>query len=239
MPKILAKYSVTTRNEYLSLQERITPSKAVRTYVSTIGVPRPLYKPKQRKVVPHTLTKEESNRLSKEFQEEAAEKSLISRLTLEKRRLDQRLSDPPLPLIDRITEVDINYQIPPEVPKTLHFRKKPILVRLKEVYPILEATKIRLDPLFDKLNADDIREDQGFPARVPSEVRDNLWTWYDGMQEWYKQWDVKGHKLTHHQYRYLIGPLKKIGKVKFTSLEERFVDICTELAGLNISFPPI
>lgn len=239
MPKILAKYSVTARNEYTSLQERITPSKAVRARVSNIGKPYVPYKPLRRKFIPRTLTKEESERLSKEFAEEVAEKSLISRLTLEKRRLEERISSPPPPLIDRIEKVTVNYQLPPEIPKKLHFQKTHMLLRLKEIYPMLEATRKRLDPIFNKLNADDKDLAEGLDPKVSPEVKENLWSWYDGLQEWYLQWEDKGHKLTNSQCRHLVGALKRIGKVKFTSLEDNFVDICKELAGLDINLPPI
>ena len=91
---------------------------------------------------------------------------------------------------------------------------------------MLEATKVRLDPLFDKLNEDDKREDQGLTARVPSDVKDNLWSWWSQVQDWYADLDTQGHDLTNAQWRELKGAFKRIGKVKFTNLDERFLDIC-------------
>ena len=78
MPKAISKYTVNARNEYLSLQERITPSKAIRTKYAEVGKRRVAYKPVFKKIVTPTLTLKEHLEIVREFERESAEKALQS-----------------------------------------------------------------------------------------------------------------------------------------------------------------
>ena len=104
---------------------------------------------------------------------------------------------------------------------------------------MLQPVKVRLDPLFTKLNQVEEEEHLGHAVRVPREVRDVLWSWWNDFEDLYEALEDKGHKLTNKQWRNLKGALKKIGGVSLEGLSHRLEDICKELAGLNITFPKV
>lgn len=234
MPKAIAKYSITAWNERVSLAERITPSKAIRTKYVDFGKPRKVVKPKNKKVVTHPLTLEERLEIRKEVETETAERSLLSRLTLERRKLLLEDDLPPLPLIERISAPE--YQPPAPLPN-IDFHKTKILKRIKEFEPLLEATKARVDPLFKKLQEDDDDEHLGIAGRVPLDDRNILWKWFNRLDSLYSTLDTRGHELTNHEWRDLKGALKRIGKVSFKDLDSRLTEICKELVKLNITLP--
>ena len=162
-----------------------------------------------------------------------SEKSLLARLTLERHTLEQQLSsvsaeeqflrsfdnDPP------------TYHPPPVLPR-IKFRKTKILNRIAEFTPMIEAAKVRLDPIFKKLIDEDKAEES---ARVPEAVRDRLWEWWNRFEDLYEGLDTKGHDLTNKQWRILKGALKKIGRTSFEQLDSRFAEICEALAEITIA----
>ena len=101
---------------------------------------------------------------------------------------------------------------------------------------MIDAVMGRLAPLVTKLNDEDAREDLNLSTRVDPEVRQKLWVMYNSLQDVYEEYDTKGKEWYHKKWRRLIGALKRIGKVSFERLEERFPEICNELVALNLTF---
>ena len=168
---------------------------------------------------------------------ETAHQTLLAQLFHKSKLLDRITDAPaPLPLVERLSTPPLPH-IPPPIPDTLHFHKTKILSRIKEHMPLLEATKIRLEPLFTKLNKEDDNEHYGFAVRVPRDVQDTLWSWYSCLEELYADLEVIGYKLTNAEWRKLKGALKHISKVDFTQLNTRLPDICNELVALSITLP--
>ena len=161
--------------------------------------------------------------------QEAAEKSLLKCLEEPKKSLEERLAEARegMPLIDHISRI----------PGDAKFRKTKILLRIKEFEPILEATKICLDPLFEKLNKEEKAEAIGDAVRVSERIRNELWTWWDQFQDIYMDLDTIGHRYTNKQWRELKGVLKRIGKIPFDNLDSRLAEICNELVELKPTFP--
>ena len=143
----------------------------------------------------------------------------------------------PLPLKDCITFTSPPVHIPPPLSEELQFHKIKLLLQIKEFRSLLETTTIHLQPLFTKLNEVDAEEDQGYAAKVFLEHRECLWGWYNHLEDLYENLDKEGHKLTNAEWRKLKGALKRIGKVSFEDLQNRFSDICAELVELEITLP--
>lgn len=239
MPKVLKPYSVTAWDESKSLLERIKPSKDVRVKYSNMFTPRRLPQPKTKRPKSHSLTADERRQLMEDWVREVAEKTLLSKLVLERHELDKRsLKDrlEAIPLEDRLSAPRPEYEVKQAPLDKLHFAKTKYLARLEEVRPVFDATMTRLAPLFEKLKVEDQREEEGLAVRVNSEVREKLWKMFNDLQDRYSEYDEKGRKWNNSKWRRLIGALKRIGRVSFEQLEERFSEICTQLAGLNLTF---
>ena len=113
------------------LYEVIKPSKANKAKFSHVGAPRYQKYPVtfDLSYMP-PLTLEQKLELASYHQEERETLSPLSRFTMEKCSLEDRLSDPPIPLIDRISDPPASsspIQIPPTIPKNLKFRKSKLL----------------------------------------------------------------------------------------------------------------
>lgn len=241
MPKIIGKYSVTAKNEPSgSLLERISPSLPIRTKYSNLCAPRKVYRPRNTSLRTPSLTLQERMEIVEDAQTRASERSLLSRLTIERRRLIDRISSPD-PHSPTSTSTDPlprhEYQPPEPVPSNIHFRKTKIQLRIEEFKPLIRATLDRLDPLFLKLDAFDKLEDKGMRLRVSENRRKGLWYWYCKLQDLYDEIDESGHRFTNKHWRHLAGALKRIGTVSFNDLSNRWVEICTKLAELDIRLP--
>ena len=236
MPKAPGKFTVPAKNEPLGRTEYITPSKDIREKYKDLGAPRRYPKPKFNKHKPRTLTEEERKQLLQEAEARAQENALASKLFFEKQKLKQKslLERISIPLEQRITGADYEYK--PVDLSNLHFTKNAYLKRLSEVAVMIDAVMGRLAPLVTKLNDEDAREDLNLSTRVDPEVRQKLWVMYNSLQDVYEEYDTKGKEWYHKKWRRLIGALKRIGKVSFERLEERFPEICNELVALNLTF---
>jgi hypothetical protein len=215
-------------------------SKETCLHFAKVGAPHQTVKPHYTTPITHALSLEECIDLLTEREETNTHQSLLSRLVLESHRLEERLSSPPplpLPLAERISEPPTTIHIPPPIPDHIHFRKTKLLLRIKEIGPLLEATKVRLEPLFIRLNEEDDKEESGLAVRVPLEIRNKLWIWHRRLEDLYEDLDTLGHRLTNAEWRKLKGALKRIGKVSFKDLNNRLAEICTELLELEITLP--
>ncbi|KAE9387242.1 hypothetical protein BT96DRAFT_1005295 [Gymnopus androsaceus JB14] len=223
------------------LYEVIKPSKANKAKFSHVGAPRYQKHPVTfyLSYMP-PLTLEQRLQLASYHQEERETLSLLSRLTMEKRSLEDLLSDPPIPLIDRISDPPASsspIQIPPPIPNNLKFRKSKLLLRIEELKPNLLATIIRLKPIVTKLNAEAEKQKLGLPITVSPKVGIKLWDCFQRLEKLEKKLDTIGHTMTNAQWRGLSGALKKIGRVSFVNLAHRFPEICKELDDLDITLP--
>ena len=189
------------------------------------------------------LTLEERLELQKEAEAEAAERSLLHRLTIERQKLVDRITDAPPPLHERLSEPGPSrpdYQPPAPIPNKIHFIQTKKLKRLEDLKVVLGAIRENLDPVFEILKEDEDREKlHGIRSLVSEEIRDNLWGWYNEVQEIGLRETEEWRKLTNKQWRNLFGALKKIKKVSCKNPKERFRDICLELRHLNIEIPRI
>lgn len=194
---------------------------------------------------PHTriLTREEQIEYLLEAEREAAEKSLLNRLTIERRLLIDRITNPPLPLIERISEPGPSqptYTPPLPIPNSLHFVQTKKLKRLEDLNKVLTGLRVALDPVFEHLRSEEENERfHGIRPRVSKEIRDNLWGWYDEVQEIGLREQDEWRKYTNKQWRYLFGNLKKIKKVSTENPKDRLSEICTQLYTLKIDIPKV
>ncbi|THU90302.1 hypothetical protein K435DRAFT_968747 [Dendrothele bispora CBS 962.96] len=111
-----------------------------------------------------------------------------------------------------------------------------ILHRIKEYRVLFDPVINRLYPLFQKLNEDDRNEDLGLPVKVPGEVRERLWSWWNALNDLYYDFEERGHSLTNKEWRILKGALKSIGKISLSNLNDRLLDICSELEALDLNY---
>ena len=102
---------------------------------------------------------------------------------------------------------------------------------------MLLVTVTRLEPIFQRLKDEDLYQDSGHAARVSESTRDELWKWFDRLQDLCDDLKNLGRLLTNAEWRNLKGALKRIGKVSFEKLDSRLPEICLELAQLNITLP--
>ena len=237
MPKA-NKHSVIARNDITALYERITPSKAVRNKYKNVCKQRRYPKPHTAKVISPNITSEELAEIQQEYQQHVADKSLLSRLLTEYRQLEDRISNPPPPLIERIAERD-EYKPPAPLSKDINFHKTKILKRIKEFKPVLAVTLERLDPIFLAFEDDDEREEQGIAPRVPKATRDALWKWQQRLEEIFTnlEKDEVGHHIGNKNWRVLGGICKKIGTVSVKDSEKRLVEISNDLLSKKITIP--
>lgn len=230
MPKATS-HSVIAQNRVTMLYERITPNKDIRDKYKDVGKLHHVRKPKPVVVITPKLSPEEYQELEAEYREEMLRKRLISRITLHERKLADRISSPPPPLIQRIAPAEPEAPAPPtELPK---FHKTKILKRIDEFNIIFDATHKRLRPLIERLQVEDELEDEDKHVRVEIDTRRMLWEFWDWLQLAREQDEFK-HELTNAQWRKMKGNLKRIGKVDLSDLENRLETICNDLVALNI-----
>ena len=239
MPKV-PRGSIIAMDKSTGLYEVIKPSKANRAKFRKVGAPRYQKYPITFDLsYMQPLTLEQRLEFASYHQQERETLSLLSRLTLESRTLEERLSDPPvsLPLIDRISVTPQPIHIPPPIPKTLKFWKTKLLCRIEELRPNLTSTIIRLQPIVTKLSAEAQKEKLGLPITVSPEIGIRIWDWFQELERLEEKFDTIGHKLTNAQWRKLSGTLKRVGRISFVNLADRFPEICKELDNLNITLP--
>ena len=230
----------------LPLLERITLSKEVRERYKNVGKPRKVVKPNNKRPVTYPLTVEERMELVREHEEYCSEKALLSRLCIEKAKLEDRIAARPPPLEDRIEPKKVEYTPPAPLPKNAEFHKTKDVLRHHDFKILVGATVTRLLPFLKKaLNPE-------YSAKVPEETLERVESWTDRLQDistklydmeenfTNEQWrglSPTGRAFTNAQWRKLRGACKRIGKVDFTSLDSRFVEICNALAELEITLP--
>ena len=213
------------------LLERISLSKETRQKYADVCKPRKVVKPKSGKPVIHPLTLQERLELVREREEWCAERALLSRITLERARLIDRIEARQAPLEVPPAPEKEEYKPPAPLPEGIKFKKTAVLHRIKDYDVLISATRQRLIPLFKKLN------EKEHAARVPEEVMDNIWKWWDRLQTLGDELDKIGPDIKVTQWRHFKGALKRIGKVSFKDLDSRLPEICNELAKLNITLP--
>ena len=88
MPKYTVNNSTIACNEQTLLYERIYITLATRRQFKDVSKPRKHYNPGERPLVQHILSKEEYVEINKEFEEHVADRDLLSRLLVKKRKLE-------------------------------------------------------------------------------------------------------------------------------------------------------
>lgn len=107
MPKatpIILKFHHITMNKSTGVREKIAPTEETHVKYASTCKRRPLYKPKNKKVVVTPLSAEEQDKVDQEWALEMAAKSLQSRITME-RRLEERLGNKidEVPLVEHLS----------------------------------------------------------------------------------------------------------------------------------------
>ncbi|KAJ3739624.1 hypothetical protein EV360DRAFT_76828 [Lentinula raphanica] len=246
------------------LWERITIPKDKRKKYDHVGRPCytkiPIYAP----VHTHKLTLLQRLQISISHKKYLAKLRKRHLKYIEQERLMNRLHN--LPSQDYDTSPthkffpDPVYVPPPPIPSDLHFQRSPtlaqrleepsqltpldtypkqdaVLKRIKEFEGVLQATKIRLEPVFRELNSEEYKEYNGQAFRISNQDRNSLWGWYNDLEDLYQDLDKRGHQLSNKNWREIKGICTKIGKVNFQSLYTRLPEICKELLDLNIVLP--
>ncbi|EED77525.1 predicted protein [Postia placenta Mad-698-R] len=90
------------------------------------------------------------------------------------------------------------------------------------------ATADRLEPVFARME----KEEGSLEPEVVAKVR----RMGDGFDELYHGLEKKARRLTNRHWRVIKCDLKRIGHVSFEDLSSRLLEICNELASLNITF---
>lgn len=225
MPK--ANHSVIALNETTGLRERISPHKDIREKYKNVGKPRRVQQPSQQRLIHRVLTPEEYAEIAQEYDKEMVLKRLFSELTLEKRKLEDRISSPPKPLAERIASPE-PYEEPKPLPKEIKFRKTKIIKRIDEFNNVFTAVHTRLAPLFKRLKVEDENKHYGLPERVDFDRRNRLWGFFKQIEEGLENKSIQ-HELTNAQWRRIRGAMKRVGKVKLDDLEENLEEICRQL----------
>lgn len=239
MPKEYRDRRTFAQDKSTGLYERIIVHKATRQKFARVGAPHRTKYPRIITPKTHSLSLEERLSFTEYHQENLATSSLLSRLTLERRKLQDRIDNPPPTLADRIRDPlpEPEIHIPPPIPSTIRFHRTKLLHRIKEYEPMLEATLDRFLPLFRKLQDDDEKEFTGEDYRVPRSTRNELWGLFLGLQGLYLGLDEIGHDLTNAEWRKLKGALKRLGKFELKSINTQLPEICERLKALNITLP--
>lgn len=111
------------------------------------------------------LTLQDCMEIVKDAQTRASERSLLSRLTIKKWRLIDRIME--LPAIDITKPLSHHkYQPPAPIPSDIRFRKTKIQLCIEEFKPMIRATLDQLDLLFLKLNRVDGLKDKGLRLQI-------------------------------------------------------------------------
>lgn len=113
-----------------------------------------------------------------------------------------------------------------EVPTHLHFRKTKIIHRVADYNKMFAATAQRLEPVHAKL------EREGGDAEVVRKMH-KLGERFDTL---YHSLEERSARITNKQWRMIKADLKKIGKVSFSNLSTRYMEICNQLAALEECF---
>lgn len=169
--------------------------------------------------------------------------ALLDRIT-PRRDLASRISDPPPPLIERISSpenpTDLNSEINEEqvlaelgirsIPHNLHFRTKKTTNRVKDFNKKCSAVAVRIEPFYALLQ----RKPDAFPSQVHAdlvEIGNRFDNFYHNLEE------IAGRKkdtrVRASVWKRIDEDLKSIGRVSFTGLKKRFVEIGLELAALK------
>lgn len=239
MPKVQNKNSrvVAAKDEPRGLIERISISKETRERYKDVCKRRPTYKPKREVVKTHAADPE----IVKQGDEDLARMGLLSRLVTEKRRLEDRISNP-LPLIERLKTPPPVFIPPPVViPEKAFFKKEHINRRIQEFRPVLDAVKERFDPWVMNLNFfEGVHYHKGIP-NLPDEVLEKVWDMWRSFEDVYENFDKKqGHRWTNAQWRGISGACKRMGNVSVEWREvSDIVDTCKQLVKMEITFPPV
>ena len=186
-----------------------------------------------RPLVIRQIPREEQLEYLEEARKDALEKRLLNRLLIEKRKLEDRISNP-VRLIERISlpgPSQSDYIPPAPIPKDLHFIKSKTIKRCEDLFIVLNAVRANLDPLFEELKKDEDLE------KISIEVRDNLWDWYEEIQEIGLRSKWEWEKYSNKEWRYLFGSLKQLKTVSCKNPRDNLESICKELRGLNINIP--
>src|SRR5258708_779711 len=106
MPKAgsSSQNTVVARNETTSLYERISLSSATRKRYAHIGFTKRKEVPKVQKPVSHPVTEERNQELRRQAQEAIAKNSLLHRMVMSGRKLEDRIMDP-VPHLELIEEL--------------------------------------------------------------------------------------------------------------------------------------
>lgn len=237
MPKVQNKTSriVTAKDESRGgLLERISVSKEIRDRYKNVCKRRPIPKPKHEVVMTHAADPE----IMRQGDEDIARLDLLARLVAEKRKLEDRLSNPPPPLIKRLTTPPPVFIPPPVIiPEKAFFKKEHINRRVQEVQPILDAIKERFDPWVIALNHME-QVHKGLPG-VSDEVLDKVWLMWKNFEDVYENFDKKpGHRWTNAVWRGIIGACKRMGRVSIEWKEvSDLAETCNKLAAMDLTFP--
>ena len=238
MPKATAtKYTTIARNELTYRTERIKVSPEVRRKYADVCKPRKVYKPDERPLVSRILSDEEYAEIRQEQEQHLADRDLLSRLLVKSRKLEDRLTTPPPPLIERLAPRTPAYEAPAPLPKQVKFRKHKIFKRIEEYKGLVDPTITRLKPFFAKLN--ERMEGPGTSVEKMAEDKrlEPIWNWYNRLAEIRDIITEEGHEFGVSAWRQLKGACKRIGKVSFENLDSRLDEICNELIAMDIQVP--
>ncbi|KAF7794676.1 hypothetical protein EIP86_005814 [Pleurotus ostreatoroseus] len=221
MPKATAtKYTTIARNELTYRTERIKISPEVWRKYADVCKPRKVYKPDERPLVSRILSNEEYAQIQQEQAEHFAERDLLSRLLIKSRKLEDRLTTPPPPLIERLAPRTPAYEAPAPIPKQVKFRKYKIFKRIEEYKGLVDPTITRLKPFFAKLN--ERMEGPGTTVEKMAEDKrlEPIWKWYNRLAEIRDTITEEGHDFGVSAWRQLKGACKRIGKVSFENFDK-------------------
>ncbi|EED83949.1 predicted protein [Postia placenta Mad-698-R] len=127
----------------------------------------------------------------------------------------------------RIAGPSYEYEPPKPLPN-IHFQRMKILLCTSEYNEMFAATADRLEPVFARME----KEEGNLEPEVVAKVR----RIGDGFDKLYHGLEKKACQLTNRHWRVIKRNLKRIGHVSFEDLSSRLLEICNELASLNIIF---
>lgn len=217
-------------NEVNCQMEKITISPETRRKFADAGKVRRTFKPKKLEPIQTpTLSTERLEEIQQEHKEHTQSLSLLARLTSERKSLEERLSDPPLPLIERIDYSTPTYHFSPPLPTGLHFRQTKKLLRIKEFKNLVEPTLDRISPFFKYIGEERIW--------AMDERLDPIWVWFKRLEDIVIEMDTIGHNFSNGEWRMIKGACKRLKNVDFTQVATRVSEICNTLLLLDIVLP--
>lgn len=222
MPKISRHRTTIARHEPTGLYERITISDPHK--FKDVGKHHVPYKPFHKPLVHHPADPE----IMRQGDEDIKRLALLASLLKQLRDLEHAPTPAPsVPLIDRIEPRPVTYDLPKAIPKTLRFRKKQNINRVKDYNILFGATVDRLDTFVGMVETD---------TRLTAETRDGTLKWVTDLDNLYHELEARERKLTNKQWRLIKRDLKRIGRVSFVNLRNRLPEICEELLKLELNF---